>query len=78
MVVLFWRAAECHGRSLAATVQEVGLDKKVCAEDNKVGADHTWVVFVAVSAVVWRLEARGVEVWPQLHVSGCGLPLVGE
>mmetsp|Transcript_35470 Transcript_35470/g.83692 ORF Transcript_35470/g.83692 Transcript_35470/m.83692 type:complete len:203 (+) Transcript_35470:604-1212(+) len=36
----------------------------------------TWVVFVAVSAV-WRLEARGVAVWPQLHVSGCGLPLVG-
>ena len=36
----------------------------------------TWVVFVAVSAV-WRLESRGVAVWPQLHVSGCGLPLVG-
>ena len=36
----------------------------------------TVVVFVAVSAV-WRLEARGVAVWPQLHVSGCGLPLVG-
>ena len=36
-----------------------------------------WVVFVAVSAV-WRLEARGVAVWPQLHVSGCGLPLVGR
>ena len=36
----------------------------------------TWVVFVAVSAV-WRLEARGVAVWPQLHVSGWGLPLVG-
>ena len=68
---LFWRAAECIGHSLAATVEE-GRTRRCVLKITRWELT-TWVVFVAVSAV-WRLEARDVAVWPQLHVSpgvGC-------
>ena len=58
----------CGGRS----------DKKVCAEDNKARARQSDGLRRRLRCVEgWRLGARSVAGWPQLHVSGCGLLQVG-
>ena len=48
---------------------------KVCAEDERAGADHSGGLRCPSSLCGgW---GRGVAVWAHPRVSGCGLPLVG-